>query len=122
MQRSSPPESSCCIRLGALAWLAEGSRLKPPTSEPFNYGEVSVPAPCLVFISSICLPPLLHPQGFQVVCEAAQSGSSSPIAAEAEQSCPRGNSVEKGGPSQQQQQQQQAPLPPPPVKGPSKKK
>ncbi|XP_030265403.1 protein unc-80 homolog isoform X1 [Sparus aurata] len=55
------------------------------------------------------------PMGFQVVCEAAQSDSSSPSAGE--QSCRRGNSVEKGGgPSQQQQQQ------PPTVKGPSKKK
>lgn len=53
---------------------------------------------------------LSHPQGFQVVCEAAQSDSSSPTAGE--QSCRRGNSVEKGGPSQQ----------PPPDKGPSKKK
>lgn len=57
-----PPESGYSYslapgRLGALAWLAEGSRLKPPTSEPFNYGEVSVPALCLVFISSICLRP-----------------------------------------------------------------
>ncbi|XP_029696087.1 protein unc-80 homolog isoform X16 [Takifugu rubripes] len=50
-------------------------------------------------------------QGFQVVCEAARSDSSSSPAS-AEQSCRRGNSVEKGGPSQQ----------PPPVKGPSKKK
>ncbi|TKS66638.1 Protein unc-80 -like protein [Collichthys lucidus] len=50
------------------------------------------------------------PMGFQVVCEAAQSDSSSPAAGE--QSCRRGNSVETGGPSQQ----------PPPVKGPSKKK
>uniref|UniRef100_A0A3Q1GA76 Unc-80 homolog (C. elegans) n=1 Tax=Acanthochromis polyacanthus TaxID=80966 RepID=A0A3Q1GA76_9TELE len=50
------------------------------------------------------------PMGFQVVCEAAQSASSSPSAGE--QSCRRGNSIEKGGPSQQ----------PPPVKGPSKKK
>ncbi|KAK2857044.1 hypothetical protein Q5P01_005779 [Channa striata] len=50
------------------------------------------------------------PMGFQVVCEAAQSDSSSP--ASGEQSCRRGNSVEKGGPSQQ----------PPLVKGPSKKK
>ncbi|KAI4831383.1 hypothetical protein KUCAC02_000926 [Chaenocephalus aceratus] len=50
------------------------------------------------------------PMGFQVVCEAAQSDSSSP--ASGERSCRRGNSVEKGGPSQQ----------PPPVKGPSKKK
>ncbi|KAM7365636.1 hypothetical protein PAMP_016553 [Pampus punctatissimus] len=50
------------------------------------------------------------PMGFQVVCEATQSDSSSPAAGE--QSCRRGNSVEKGGPSQQ----------PPPVKGPSKKK
>uniref|UniRef100_A0A667WHN7 Unc-80 homolog, NALCN channel complex subunit n=1 Tax=Myripristis murdjan TaxID=586833 RepID=A0A667WHN7_9TELE len=38
------------------------------------------------------------PMGFQVVCEAAQSDSSSPGAGE--QSCRRGNSVEKGGPSQ----------------------
>ncbi|KAM9767098.1 protein unc-80 homolog isoform 5-T5 [Menidia menidia] len=50
------------------------------------------------------------PTGFQVVCEAAQSDSSSPAAGE--RSCRRGNSVEKGGPSQQ----------PPLVKGPSKKK
>ncbi|XP_039997987.1 protein unc-80 homolog [Xiphias gladius] len=50
------------------------------------------------------------PMGFQVVCETAQSDSSSPTAGE--QSCRRGNSVEKGGPSQQ----------PPLVKGPSKKK
>ncbi|XP_072303133.1 protein unc-80 homolog isoform X5 [Eucyclogobius newberryi] len=50
------------------------------------------------------------PLGFQVVCEAVQSDSSSP--ASGEQSCRRGNSVEKGGPSQ----------PPPPIKGPSKKK
>uniref|UniRef100_A0A8D3E268 Unc-80 homolog (C. elegans) n=1 Tax=Scophthalmus maximus TaxID=52904 RepID=A0A8D3E268_SCOMX len=35
--------------------------------------------------------------GFQVVCETAQSDSSSPTAGE--QSCRRGNSVEKGGPS-----------------------
>lgn len=52
----------------------------------------------------------LPPQGFQVVCEATQSDSSSPAAGE--RSCRRGNSVEKGGPSQQ----------PPPVKGPTKKK
>uniref|UniRef100_A0A3P8T0M3 Unc-80 homolog, NALCN channel complex subunit n=1 Tax=Amphiprion percula TaxID=161767 RepID=A0A3P8T0M3_AMPPE len=38
------------------------------------------------------------PMGFQVVCEAAQSGSSSPAAGE--QSCRRGNSIEKGGPSE----------------------
>ncbi|GLD63442.1 protein unc-80 homolog, partial [Lates japonicus] len=50
------------------------------------------------------------PMGFQVVCEATQSDSSSPTAGE--QSCRRGNSVEKGGPSQQAL----------PVKGPSKKK
>ncbi|KAK7889619.1 hypothetical protein WMY93_025179 [Mugilogobius chulae] len=49
-------------------------------------------------------------EGFQVVCEAVQSDSSSP--ASGEQSCRRGNSVEKGGPSQ----------PAPPIKGPSKKK
>uniref|UniRef100_A0A3Q2ZNL7 Unc-80 homolog (C. elegans) n=1 Tax=Kryptolebias marmoratus TaxID=37003 RepID=A0A3Q2ZNL7_KRYMA len=36
--------------------------------------------------------------GFQVVCEAAQSDSSSPAAGE--QSCRRGNSVDKGGTSQ----------------------
>ncbi|XP_024144693.1 protein unc-80 homolog isoform X2 [Oryzias melastigma] len=46
------------------------------------------------------------PTGFQVVCEAAQSDSP----AAGEQSCRRGNSVEKGGPSQ------------PTVKGPPKKK
>ncbi|XP_061634151.1 protein unc-80 homolog isoform X18 [Phyllopteryx taeniolatus] len=51
------------------------------------------------------------PMGFQVVCEAGQSDSSSSPAA-GEHSCRRGNSVEKGGPSQQ----------PPPIKGPSKKK
>uniref|UniRef100_A0AAV2L6A9 Protein unc-80 homolog n=1 Tax=Knipowitschia caucasica TaxID=637954 RepID=A0AAV2L6A9_KNICA len=50
------------------------------------------------------------PLGFQVVCEAAWSESSSP--ASGEQSCRRSNSVEKGGPSQ----------PPPTIKGPSKKK
>uniref|UniRef100_A0A1A8CPY5 Unc-80 homolog n=1 Tax=Nothobranchius kadleci TaxID=1051664 RepID=A0A1A8CPY5_NOTKA len=50
------------------------------------------------------------PMGFQVVCEAAQSDSSSPAAGE--QSCRRGNSVDKGGTSQQA----------PPSKGPSKKK
>nr|XP_054603628.1 protein unc-80 homolog isoform X2 [Nothobranchius furzeri] len=50
------------------------------------------------------------PMGFQVVCEAAQSDSSSP--AGGEQSCRRGNSVDKGGTSQQA----------PPSKGPSKKK
>uniref|UniRef100_H3C098 Cation channel complex component UNC80 N-terminal domain-containing protein n=1 Tax=Tetraodon nigroviridis TaxID=99883 RepID=H3C098_TETNG len=50
-------------------------------------------------------------QGFPVVCEAARSDSSSSPAT-GEQSCRRGNSVEKGGPSQQH----------PPVKGPSKKK
>ncbi|XP_034720564.1 protein unc-80 homolog isoform X19 [Etheostoma cragini] len=50
------------------------------------------------------------PMGFQVVCEATQSDSSSPAAGE--RRCRRGNSVEKGGPSQQ----------PPPGKGPSKKK
>lgn len=60
--------------------------------------------PCTVSVH------LSLPQGFQVVCETAQSDSSSPSAGE--QSCRRGNSVEKGGPSQQ----------PPPVKGPSKKK
>lgn len=77
----------------------------------FNYQEVSA---CLS-PASVHLSLLLHPQGFQVVCEAAQSDSSSPSAGE--QSCRRGNSVEKGGgPSQQQQQQ------PPTVKGPSKKK
>ncbi|XP_034034433.1 protein unc-80 homolog isoform X6 [Thalassophryne amazonica] len=48
------------------------------------------------------------PTGFQVVCEASQSDSSSP--ATGEQSCRRANSVETGGPSQQ------------PIKGPSKKK
>ncbi|XP_061686971.1 protein unc-80 homolog isoform X17 [Syngnathoides biaculeatus] len=51
------------------------------------------------------------PMGFQVVCEAGHSDSSSSPAA-GEHSCRRGNSVEKGGPSQQ----------PPPIKGPSKKK
>lgn len=67
------------------------------------------------FMEAAC--PLIHPvspsppQGFPLVCEAARSDSSSSPAA-GEQSCPRGNSVEKGGPSQQ----------PPPVKGPSKKK
>ncbi|KAM6945754.1 LOW QUALITY PROTEIN: protein unc-80 homolog [Aplochiton taeniatus] len=50
------------------------------------------------------------PMGFQVVCETAQSDSSSPGVGE--QSCRRGNSVEKSGPSQQ----------PPLVKGVSKKK
>lgn len=80
-----------------------------PTSEPLIIrkclpGFVPVYLQCL----SISLSPT--PQGFQVVCEAAQSDSSSPTAGE--QSCRRGNSVEKGGPSQQ----------PPPVKGPSKKK
>lgn len=49
-------------------------------------------------------------QGFQVVCEAPLSDSSSPSAGE--QSCRRENSVEKGGPSQQPAQ----------VKGPTKKK
>lgn len=61
-------------------------------------------------ISLYCICPS-QSQGFQVVCEAARSDSSSSPAS-AEQSCRRGNSVEKGGPSQQ----------PPPVKGPSKKK
>ncbi|XP_061918285.1 protein unc-80 homolog isoform X3 [Entelurus aequoreus] len=51
------------------------------------------------------------PLGFQVVCEAGQSDSSSSPAT-GEHSCRRGNSVEKGGPSQQ----------PPAIKGPSKKK
>ncbi|CAF98219.1 unnamed protein product [Tetraodon nigroviridis] len=56
--------------------------------------------------------PLIHRiKGFPVVCEAARSDSSSSPAT-GEQSCRRGNSVEKGGPSQQH----------PPVKGPSKKK
>ncbi|XP_077449697.1 protein unc-80 homolog isoform X18 [Stigmatopora argus] len=50
------------------------------------------------------------PMGFQVVCEAGHSDSSSSAAGE--HSCRRGNSVEKGGPSQQ----------PPLVKGPTKKK
>ncbi|XP_055772007.1 protein unc-80 homolog [Salvelinus fontinalis] len=40
------------------------------------------------------------PMGFQVVCETAQSDSSSPGAGE--QSCRRGNSVERGGPSTRQ--------------------
>lgn len=59
-------------------------------------------------IRAVCPSPW---QGFPVVCEAARSDSSSSPAA-GEQSCRRGNSVEKGGPSQQ----------PPLVKGPSKKK
>lgn len=96
---------------GALVWLARGQdrNLTPAV----NYQDLYV---CL----SVCLsthtlsvhlsPSSLHPQGFQVVCETTQSDSSSPSAGE--QSCRRGNSVEKGGPSQQ----------PPPVKGPSKKK
>ncbi|KAJ8003918.1 hypothetical protein DPEC_G00153380 [Dallia pectoralis] len=50
--------------------------------------------------------------GFQVVCETAQSDSSSPGAGE--QSCRRGNSVERGGPSR--------PQAPPHDKGVSKKK
>lgn len=53
---------------------------------------------------------IFNPQGFQVVCEASQSVSSSPAAGE--QSCRPANSVEKGGTSQQ----------PLPVKGPAKKK
>ncbi|XP_057679496.1 protein unc-80 homolog isoform X17 [Corythoichthys intestinalis] len=51
------------------------------------------------------------PMGFQVVCEAGHSDSSSSSAA-GEHSCRRGNSVEKSGPSQQ----------PPLIKGPTKKK
>lgn len=73
-------------------------------------GAVCPSSLCLILcIHGTCLSPALA-QGFQVVCEAAQSDSSSPTAGE--QSCRRGNSVEKGGPSQQ----------PPPAKGPSKKK
>ncbi|XP_056440893.1 protein unc-80 homolog [Gadus chalcogrammus] len=51
------------------------------------------------------------PLGFQVVCEAVQSDSSSPGGGE--QSCRRGNSVEKGG---------RAFHPPVEVRGPAKKK
>lgn len=90
-----PPEGGCLYsfepsHVTACVWFA---RVRTPPS---------------VSASSVCPS---QSQGFQVVCEAARSDSSSSPAS-AEQSCRRGNSVEKGGPSQQ----------PPPVKGPSKKK
>lgn len=94
--------------------VSQGRDLNPaPTSEPLIIRKcLPSSAPVYLHYLSISLSPPPHPtsQGFQVVCEAAQSDSSSPTAGE--QSCRRGNSVEKGGPSQQ----------PPPVKGPSKKK
>lgn len=82
-------------RVGALAWLA---CVRTPTLEPL----ITMPRRLIHAVS---------PCPCQVVCEAARSDSSSSPAA-GEQSCRRGNSVEKGGPSQQ----------PPAVKGPSKKK
>lgn len=92
--------------LGALAVSQGHDRNLNPTSDPLNYQ-----APCLFDFLPVYLSVHLCPfQGFQMVCEAVQSDSSSPSTGE--QSCRRGNSVEKGGPSQQ----------PPPVKGPSKKK
>ncbi|TWW63953.1 Protein unc-80 -like protein [Takifugu flavidus] len=79
-----------------------------PVNNQCSPGGSANPGPMNANISLYCPS---QSQGFQVVCEAARSDSSSSPAS-AEQSCRRGNSVEKGGPSQQ----------PPPVKGPSKKK
>ena len=120
-----PPRAGCSYSLaprpcGSISVVSRGHGRKPRSNlRAFNYQEVSAclsPASVHLSLSLLLLLLLLHPQGFQVVCEAAQSDSSSPSAGE--QSCRRGNSVEKGGgPSQQQQQQQ-----PPTVKGPSKKK
>lgn len=100
LESAAPPRLWLLIffrgsRVGALAWLA---CVGTPTSEPL----ITLPHPLIHAVS---------PCPCQVVCEAARSDSSSSPAA-GEQSCRRGNSVEKGGPSQQ----------PPAAKGPSKKK